>query len=148
MQSQIVLLAENLAVASLMVIATVMIHFFGILRLQALMRRVHDGLQSHTERMRQALMLLLAVFGVFFLHTLETWLYAVCYRTLGEIDTFEAALYFSTVSFASLGYGDIVLSEKWRLLSAIEAANGLILFGWSTAFLIAVTGRLRIIEEN
>ncbi len=138
----------NLAAASGMVALTVLIHFSGLLRLSHLMRGAHARLETQTERMRQALVILLAVFGIFALHTVQIWLYATAYFLLDEIATFEKALYFSTVTFASLGYGDVVLSQKWRLFSAIAAANGVILFGWSTAFLLTVTGRLRLLEHE
>jgi len=141
-------LIMNLAAASGMVALTVLIHFAGLLRLSHLMRGAHARLTTQSDRLRQALVILLAVFGVFALHTAEVWSYAFCYWRLHEIETFESALYFSTVTFASLGYGDIVLSEKWRLFSAIEAANGVILFGWSTAFLLTVTGRLRLLDHE
>jgi hypothetical protein len=52
------------------------------------------------------------------------------------------------VTFTTLGYGDIVLEGNWRLFGAIEAGNGLILFGWSTAFLLSVTSRLRLLEHD
>jgi hypothetical protein len=93
-------------------------------------------------------LILIVVFGIFALHTVQIWLYAALYIALGEMRSFEEALYFSTVTFASLGYGDIVLSPKWRVLSAIEGANGVILFAWSTAFLLAVTTRLRLLEHE
>ena len=67
---------------------------------------------------------------------------------LAALGDFEAALYFSTASFTTLGYGDVVLDHRWRLLGAIEGANGLLLFGWSTAFLISVTGRMRALEHD
>lgn len=47
----------------------------------------------------------------------------------------ETAFYFSLVTYTSLGYGDIVLTGDWRILSAIEAANGVIIFGWTTALI-------------
>jgi hypothetical protein len=47
-----------------------------------------------------------------------------------------------------VGYGDLTLSSAWRLLGAIEAANGLILIAWSTAFLMGVTARLRLLEHD
>ena len=50
----------------------------------------------------------------------------------------EAAFYFSLVSFTTLGFGDITLDENFRLLASIEAANGIIIFGWSTAIVVAV----------
>jgi hypothetical protein len=83
-----------------------------------------------------------------FLHTLEIWAYAALYLGLGVVAGLEPALYFSTVSFTSLGYGDIVLGPDWRIIGAIEAANGLILFGWSTAFLISLMGKLRALEHD
>ena len=65
-----------------------------------------------------------------------------------RITEFEPALYFSTVSFTTLGYGDIVLGPDWRIMSAIEGANGLILFGWSTAFLISMMSKMRTLEHD
>ena len=57
---------------------------------------------------------------------------------VGVFDTIEEATYFSTVTFTALGYGDIVLEPPFRLLSSFQAANGLFLFGWSTALVFAV----------
>lgn len=148
MTGEFAILAANLAAASGMVGLTVLMHFGGLLRLSRLMSGAHARLKTQTERLRQAIVILLAVFGIFALHTAEVWAYAFCYWRLHEIPSFEAALYFSTVTFASLGYGDLVLSENWRLFSAIEAANGVILFGWSTAFLLTVTSRLRLLEHE
>ena len=54
----------------------------------------------------------------------------------------ESALYFSTVTFTALGYGDNTILPRWRLLSSFEAANGVILFGVSTAFVFAVIQRM------
>ena len=96
----------------------------------------------------QGALVLFVVFGIFAIHTVEIWLYAAFYYGVGALREFENALYFSTVSFASLGYGDIVLSREWRLVSAIEAANGVILFAWSTAFLLSVMARLRSLEHD
>ncbi len=75
------------------------------------------------------------------LHTLEILLWAGVYRALvpvGELADLESAVYFSFVTFTTLGYGDITLSEGWRLLSGIQALNGILLVGWSTALMFAV----------
>lgn len=66
-------------------------------------------------------------------------IWAALFRYLAEFKDFETALYFSGITFATLGYGDIILSERWRLLSALEAANGILMFGVSTA---ALTGMI------
>lgn len=64
-------------------------------------------------------------------------IWATLFVLIGEFDQFATALYFSGVTFATLGYGDIVMSEQWRLLSAVEAANGILMFGVSTAVMTA-----------
>jgi uncharacterized protein YhhL (DUF1145 family) len=141
-------LAANLAMATIMVGFTVFVHFWGLILLSRTMGGVRHRMRAHESRAKQAAVILLVVFGIFALHTSEIWLYAIVYRMLGETSGFEEALYFSTVTFASLGYGDIVLSPRWRLLSAVEGANGVILIAWSTAFLLTVTARLKLLEHD
>lgn len=62
---------------------------------------------------------------------------AQTYINVGSIQQFEEVLYFSLVNHSSLGYGDITLDSSYRLLSAFEAANGVIMLGWSTAIVVA-----------
>ena len=75
-------------------------------------------------------------------HLIEIALWAAAFLAISEISTFEKAFYFSAENYTSLGYGDIVLSERWRLLGPLEAINGLLLFGLSTAVMFAVLSRL------
>ena len=60
----------------------------------------------------------------------------------GQISTFDKACYLSAQNYTALGYGDVILSERWRLLGPLEAINGLLLFGLSTALMFAVMSRL------
>ncbi len=81
------------------------------------------------------------VLGLIAIHTISAWAWAsVCY-TLGEFTDFSRALYFSVVTSTTLVYGDITLTGRWQLLASFEAMGGLILFGASTAFLVAITRR-------
>lgn len=80
-----------------------------------------------------ALVMLLAMFG----NLLQMAAWAGLFVLLGEFADFSTALYHSAVNFATLGYGDIVMSERWRLLGALEAANGILMFGVSTAMMTA-----------
>jgi hypothetical protein len=141
-------LFTNLAIATAMMVVTVIIHFFGIVLLLRLVSSHGHRVAHLSDNLRHSLVLVAAVLGIVLLHTLEIWAYAALYLGLGALDHFEPALYFSTVSFTSLGYGDIVLTPDWRILGAIEAANGLILFGWSTAFLLSLMGKLRALEHD
>ena len=60
----------------------------------------------------------------------------------GAFDDMEPALYFTTVSYTTLGYGDVTLGPDHRQLAAIYAANGIIMFGWTTALVFAVVQRV------
>ena len=85
------------------------------------------------------------------LHVVQIVLWALTYRALipeGELETLEKAVYFSFVTFTTLGYGDITLSEGVRILSGIEAMNGILLVGWSTAVLFAVVQRIWQAAQN
>jgi hypothetical protein len=138
----------NLALATLMVGLTVIIHFSGLLALMWVLRARGHRFRAHESAVGQGAAIVFVVLGLVAIHTIEIWLYGVVYLSLGALPDFESALYFSTTSFTTIGYGDVVLERSWRLFGAVEGANGLLLFGWSTAFLIAVTARMRILEHD
>jgi hypothetical protein len=75
-------------------------------------------------------------------HLIQIALWALVYLLCGEMATFEMAFYLSAENYTALGYGDILLSEQWRLLGPLEAINGLLLFGLSTAVMFAVLSHL------
>jgi hypothetical protein len=132
----------QLLIGSAMIALTVVIHTGGLIALVAYLkghglRAVGDGSYFVMTRV-----LVLTILGIFLLHTLEIWCWAVLYLLLGELEGLERALYFSTVTYTTLGYGDIVLKERWQLLTSLEAANGIILFGVSTAFVFTVLRKL------
>ena len=64
-------------------------------------------------------------------------IWALLFLLLGEFGDFSTALYHSAVNFVTLGYGDIVMSPRWRLLGPLEAINGILMFGVSTAVMTA-----------
>ena len=138
----------NLLLATAMVTATVVIHFAGLLALLRLLGSRGHGFRANESTLGQGALIVSVVLGLFAIHTVEIWLYAMVYVAVGAVAEFDTALYFSTTSFASIGYGDIVLDHQWRLVSAIEGVNGLILIGWSTAFLMSLMTRLRSLEHD
>ena len=74
---------------------------------------------------------------------LEALLWALLYLyhpAVTSLQNLETAVYFSMATFTTVGYGDVVLVGEWRLLAALEAADGMILFGWTTALIIYVIG--------
>lgn len=107
----------------------------------AISLRIYLRMRPYTQASRALLPDILVLSAVMLLLLLGNCLqmagWAGLFMLLGEFDNFVTALYFSGVTFATLGYGDLVLSPQWRLLSALEAANGILMFGVSTAVMTA-----------
>ena len=89
-----------------------------------------------------AIILSVVLIVMFAGHILQIAIWALLFVFLQEFTDFATAFYHSTVNFASLGYGDIVMSEKWRLLGALEASNGVLMFGLTAGTLLTVMTRL------
>ena len=79
---------------------------------------------------------------MFMVSLAEVLVWAGTYVAVNAIEGIERAVYFSMVTYTTLGYGDIVLDENWRLLASFESANGIIMFGWSTAIIMSVVRRV------
>ncbi|MBX2805362.1 MAG: potassium channel family protein [Hyphomicrobiales bacterium] len=75
--------------------------------------------------------------------SISVWLWAVCLLALGAFSEFETSMYFALVSFTTLGFGDIILEKEWRILSGLMAANGLVIFGLTTAIFVDFLARLK-----
>ena len=93
--------------------------------------------QDRATPLRDILLLstvmLLTLLGNF----VQMCIWAALFMLLGEFGDFDTALYHSGVNFAALGYGDIVMSVRWRLLGPLEATNGILMIGVSTAVMTA-----------
>jgi len=75
-------------------------------------------------------------------HLVEITTWAVLFVLCGEFQNIALAFYHSAVNYTSLGYGDIIMSASWKLLGPLETADGMLMFGISTAMLFAVIQRL------
>ena len=138
----------QLAVGCLMILATTVIHGFATLAGVQRIRSRYRKRQGPPSTLHDTYTVALFVLWLFLAKVVEIWLWAGLFIALGAIETLEEALYFSTVTFSTLGYGDVVLDENWRLLASFEAANGLFLFGWSTALVFAVVQGLDVIGQR
>lgn len=134
-----------LLTGALLVVITVLIQGAGSLALIRFLSRhctKPDG--ELLPRWASAAVILTAI-GLLLLHCLQILVWALAYRLLTPVTplgTLEQALYFSAITFTTVGYGDITLTtQQWRMLAGIEALNGVLLLGWSTALLFAVVQR-------
>ena len=126
-----------------LVLVTAVVHMFAtaaaLVMLKKMGRLLHMNKASTLQR---TLLVGALVASMFLVSVLDALMWAHMYLRVGAIEQLETALYFSMVTFTTLGYGDVTLPPDWRLLASFEAANGIMLFGWSTALIAAVIQRL------
>lgn len=135
---------EQLLIATGMILATVLIHAAGLLLLRRTISRELADLQDGSlarPSLRGIAVTLTVVLGVFVLHGIEIWLYAGLYFLLGALPDLHTAVYFSTITYGTVGYDDEGIERSWELIAAIEGINGIVLLGWSTAFFVSLWSR-------
>lgn len=131
----------NLAIGFVLISATVVIHTYGLIFVTHAMTWITGHVRVHGRRNR-VLAMNSVVLGIFAIMTVEVWMWAAVYDLLGTMPDFVTSLYFSTTTFSTVGYGDVVPHEEWRILAALESVDGFMLIGWSTAYL--VTAGIRV----
>ena len=134
-----------LVLTALAVIAmTIIVHGLGTSWWLHRVGRRHPGASHRLTVPGKAGVVIQTVLFMIVLHFAEILLWATAYMLVAaeEFESVEAAIYFSGVTFTTLGYGDITLSSNWRLLSGFEAIGGIVLIGWTTAFIYAVLQRM------
>lgn len=138
-------LSTQFFVSTAMLVACVIFHGFGLAGLSRAMQS-----EASIERLRNieplsprgAIFTLTIVLTLIVLHGMEIWSFAALYMGVGAVHTLEEALYFSTISYSTVGYNDAHIATDWRLLGAFESILGMILLGWSTAFFFRMLGRI------
>lgn len=130
---------NELAVAALIVSVCLLLHVAGLLLMaEWLLQRREHWERKGMGRIRYALLIIVLASGIMLLHSIETGIWAAFYYTRGLFTDFETSLYFSLTSYTTIGYGDVLLPQRWRLLGALEGISGVLLCGISTAFIFAV----------
>lgn len=136
-------MAPQIALGSFLVLVTAVVHGLCTLLSFAVLRRMHHWFHwEHARLLRGTFVVSLLVLLLFLASLVEASIWARAYVAIGALEDLESAFYFSTVTFTTLGYGDLTLGTDWRLLSAFEAANGTVMFGWSTSLVVAFIHRI------
>ena len=132
----------RLVVLAVALLATcVIIQSVGMLVLIHWLVRVRRVLESPSMPRRVALLLRLFL-GIVLLHLIQVGLWAVAFWHAQQLPNLETALYFSIATYTTIGFGDVVVGPGWRVLAGIEGLTGILLLGWSTAFVFAVVNRM------
>jgi hypothetical protein len=137
----------------LLIALTIAVHAFGVVVLARGLRRVSTAATKHGHALRHPVVLAAGLVGVVWWvlavnHGIEAAIWAAAYLWLGAIGSLRDAMLYSVDSITTRGAAGLQLEPKWRLMGALEAADGMLLFGISTAFVFAVIQRLdRIVTE-
>ena len=137
-------LFHQLWISGVLIAATTFVHAVFVSISAAVLRRFIKKVGDAVRVFRDSFVLVLLTLWLMAAHCLEIWLWAYAYLRLDLFGSVEQALYFAAVSYTTLGFGDVLLPEDWGLLSGAAAANGLLLFGLSAAFLVETSARLRL----
>jgi Ion channel len=121
---------------------TIVIHALAVITIVNFVRRErrlgHAGARFAGDLMIVSSVILIALAA----HLVEISIWAWVLKMCGEFSEAETAFYESAMNYTTLGYGDVVMSPRWKLLGPFEAADGMLMFGVSTAMIFAVMQRL------
>jgi len=131
-----------LAVGATAALATMFIHALPLRATIEFVRHERKLRQTGKGFWRDVGIVMLVTSCALVAHLVEIALWAALFVICEEFPSFGIAYYHSAVNFTTLGYGDMVMTSSWRLLGPLEAANGALLFGVSTAMIFAVIQRL------
>jgi hypothetical protein len=128
----------ELAFAFAIVALCVVIHSATLVNFSAWLITKRPEIGQPRAMVRYSVVLILAFFVLIALHLTETGIWAAFYFWRGLFPDFETSLYFSLGSYTTIGYGDVVLPQRWRMLGGIEGLSGVLLCGLSAAFVFAL----------
>ncbi len=137
-----VAISRPLAIGSIAVLCTIFIHALAVGATVNFFRYERKLGRAGVRFVIDLAIVVLTISFAFVAHLIEIALWALLFVVCGEFTEFGAAYYHSAVNYSTLGYGDVIMSSSWKLLGPLEAADGALMFGVSTAMIFAVISRL------
>jgi len=127
-------------------IATIFVHTMAVNSIIFFVRRERRLGRVGPHFLPNILLVATAILIALTAHLIEIGVWALVLELCGEFVAGSVAFYHSAMNYTSLGYGDIVMSPRWKLLGPLEAADGLLMFGLSTAMVFAIIQRLLLLR--
>ena len=119
-----------------------LIHILLLVAAIKLLRRMSPPERSNRTAFHVLKLLVVGFSVVLFAHTLQVWIWAISFRGMGVLPNISDAIYFSLVTYTTVGYGDVTVGGGFRVFGAMAAVTGLLNFGLSTAFLVGLFERM------
>lgn len=134
----------QITVGTALLLTNILIAAVAAMLLEVMFQRSHTWMLREPHRPKLVLMIAGVSLWVLGVITAGIWVWALAYLEIGAFATLEQAVYFSLVCFTTLGFGDLLLPQDWRILAGMTAANGLLNFGLLTALLIEALRHIRL----
>ena len=134
----------QITVGTALLLTNILIAAVAAMLLEVMFQRSHTWMLREPHRPKLVLMIAGVSLWVLGVITAGIWVWALAYLEIGAFATLEQAVYFSLVCFTTLGFGDLLLPQDWRILAGMTAANGLLNFGLLTALLIEALRHVRL----
>lgn len=131
-----------LAVGTAMTLVTIFIHGLALTTIVHFVRRERRLGYAGVHFWKDLTIVAAATSVALAAHLIEMAAWALVFVRCGEFRDFAAAFYSSAENYTTLGYGDVVMSARWRLLGPLESADGMLMFGVTTAMIFSVIQRL------
>ncbi len=134
---------EKLIIGVGVVVLTSCLHAFALGAALARFASLKAWASRSLNIWRVSVVLSASVLWVMISHMVGVIVWAVVFDVADVFADFGESYYFCLVAYTTLGFGDLILPEPWRILAGVIAANGFLLFGWSTAFQVELLADLR-----
>lgn len=131
----------QISIGSILLILCAAIHLAIVSRTLTFLRK-HNDTPATGRPFAQLRWLSIALLAPVFSHTVHIYLWSFALLHLGALKGYETSIYFTLISYTTLGYGDVTLTPDFRILGAMSSVTGIIMFGITTAYLVAILGRM------
>lgn len=141
-------LIQQLIWGSLVLILCLILETAILLRCADALKRMSRRFGAVLKPRHTTMLIFVALSYVLFAHTLQVWIWSSGFVLAEAISDWNTSVYFSLVTYTTLGYGDVVLGPGLRIFAAFASVTGLLGFGISTAFLVGAIGKVFVVSYN
>lgn len=136
----------QIALGSGLLVLNILVMAAAALLLESAFRVAHPWLIRPPQRPKLLVMLVAVGIWVLLVLTVNIWFWAYVLFETGVFKSMEESLYYAIEAFSTLGLGDVVPKQEWRIFAAMAAVNGLLSFGLLTALLVEALRQVRLAQ--
>jgi hypothetical protein len=136
------------AIGSGIILSTILMAAMAVLAMEEALLRGHHWLTREPQRLRLLAVVVAVMVLVLGVLSAGVWAWALAFHLIGAFARFEEAMYFALVAYTTLGFGDVLPPDRWRILGGMAAANGFLTFGLLTALMVEALRHVRLHQHT